>query len=239
VIRGRAPWLALLAFAILVGSLPTGLYDPFTNGDDDGWLLAVVLTGAHLGAALVLHRWWVLLLPLVSLVLAAAIGDELALWLFVFVAVPGLLVVVALGWGAGRLLGDRATIAGALVLAVAAVPMVWAAVEQIDRADAEKLSAAEQRRLPIEESLNNLCPHASTPPALERRLRREVGNLVAELERRPDALVDYSWQDSHTGEKHSEELTVEELAEQHLDELNSAGTSCAHDVQERLRAAMD
>jgi len=109
-------------------------------------------------------------------------------------------------------------------------------------ASATELPPADQRRLPSRLSLANLCPSASSSPRLERRLRRQAAVLVAEVERRPDRLVDYTVYDSHTAEPTKTQISVEELAEQRLHELevaNSHGVErCAPRVQRRLEAAL-
>lgn len=51
---------AIAAYAVLLGSLATPLYDPLSAGRDDSWALALLLGATHLGAGLLVRRAWVL-----------------------------------------------------------------------------------------------------------------------------------------------------------------------------------
>jgi hypothetical protein len=121
---------------------------------------------------------------------------------------------------------------------VAAAPAAYAAVETARRATAETLPRADQRRLPLDESLASLCPVPGAPadPALA-GLRARARALVAEIGRRPDHLVSSaSYRSDAPPVRRS--VTVRELGREQLRELERVG-GC--DIPERraLRAALD
>jgi hypothetical protein len=243
VTSGRALALALVAYAVLVGSAFTGVYDPFEHGDDESWVVAAVLVAAHLGVGLAAGTPWVILLPVAVCVPAFfADGADALSWLILVVALPVALIATAAGWVLGRLLRRRAAPSALVVFGAGSALLGWAVVATIDRADAPKLPPADQRRLPIELNLGNLCPEASTPREDVQRLRAQAERLIVELRRRRDWLVDYTYYYEETGPE-TEEITVEELAQYQLHLMEVGGgegfPECAPELQRRLRAALE
>jgi hypothetical protein len=237
--RRRAA-LGLAVYAIEFASLFTPLYEPLTQGRDESWAILVLLAGAHLALGLAVARVWVVLVPVVPITAAfVGQGAEGLAWVVLFLGLPAAVAATAVGWAVGRALSERA-LAGALVavLVATAWPVAWAGVEQLDRASASHVPESVQARLPTEESLGNLCPGAGTPQRIVRRLERGADLLVRELKRRPDALVSYTyyWEEQPAERR---DITVEELAQEQLGDLDSGGPGCRRDLQRRIRAAMD
>ena len=119
---------------------------------------------------------------------------------------------------------------------VAAVPAVWAATETTRRG--EHVPASLERRLPIELSLGNLCPEAETEPEIERRLRLQTEVLIRELGRRPDDLVTFTYYDAHSADEDRREITIRELAQEQLADIEAGGPNCAPQLERRIRAAL-
>ncbi len=243
--RGREPGrpnvnrravLALAAYAGSVALLLTPVYEPLTQGRDDSWAIAIAVGCAHVGVAVGVARIWVLALPVgLSLALFFASGGEALSWLLLFFAMPVLIVVTFLGWGAGRVLRESAlTTAAAVAFLVAAAPAVWAALETVRRD--KPLPDRVQASLPLRTSLGNLCPNSGT--AGDTRFERQSVALLRELDRRPYRLVTYTYYYSDEPEE-EKEITVRELAEEQLSDLDSGGDNCAPELQRRLRDALD
>jgi hypothetical protein len=224
--------VGLAVYAALVGSLATPLYDPLIAGDDEWWLLPALLAFAHLGLGAAVGRLWALLPPLALAVAFFLLGgaEELA-WLWLILGAPLMVACTAIGFALRRL---RWAPAG--LLAVAALPALGAAVETARRG--EHVPASLERQLPIEYSLGNLCPGAETDAQLLRRIRREAEVLIRELGRRPDDLVTYTYHDAHSAEEDRREITLRELAEEQLADIESGGPGCAPELERRLRAAL-
>jgi hypothetical protein len=98
--------------------------------------------------------------------------------------------------------------------------------------------ASVEARLPIELSSGNLCPDAETPVDVERDVRARAEALIIELGRRPNELVTYTYYDAHGPDDEEREITIRELAEEQLADLDSGG-DCAPELRRRIRAAMD
>jgi hypothetical protein len=98
--------------------------------------------------------------------------------------------------------------------------------------------ASAEARLPIELSSGNVCPDAETPVDVERDVRARAEALIRELGRRPNELVTYTYYDGDGADDEAREITIRELAEEQLADLDSGG-DCAPELQRRIRAAMD
>ncbi len=238
-VPGRV-WIALAIYVALLATVVTPLYDPFGFGEDDSWLLVVPVVGAHIALGIAIARWRVLAAPVAfSAVALVAAGAGVLTWLTPILALPVLLPVTAMACFAGRMLRPEHAWPAALVcFGLSAVPTAAAAVETIDRSRSPHLPDRVQKQLPIRESLGNLCPGAGTPKAARRKLERGVELLVREIRRDPDALVTYTYHEADTAERDREDITVAELAEIGLDDLNSAGMRCRPDIQRKLEAAL-
>jgi hypothetical protein len=229
----RTAGVGLALYAALAVSFATPLYDPLTAGRDDSWALLVVLAFAHVGLGAAVGRAWVLVLPAALSVVAFLLGGGEGLaWLALFLGAPVLVGFTALGLALNRF--GRPLALG--LFAVAALPAAWAAVETVRRG--EHVPAALERELPIELSLGNLCPDAQTEPDVERDLRRQSEVLVRELGRRPYDLVTYTYHDAHSADEDRREITIRELAEEQLADLESGGPDCAPELERRIRAAL-
>ena len=220
---------------MLVGSLATPLYNPLYAGRDDSWVLLVVLVLAHAGIGAAIGRVWVLALP-VALSIAGFLlgGAEGLAWLALVLGAPVLVGATAAGMLVGRAAPRRHDALGLGFVAVALLGPAWAAVETARRGP--HVPASVQRQLPIDVSLGNLCPGASDA-SLDRRVRRRAEVLIRELRRRPDAVVtgvtEYS-----DGSSERRDITVRELAEEQLADLESPQPDCDPELQRRIRAAM-
>jgi hypothetical protein len=224
--------LGLVLYAALAASLATPLYDPLFAGDDEWWLLPALLVFAHLGLGAAVGRWWALLLPLAfSLAFFLLGGAEELAWLWLILGAPLLVACTAIGL-AFRRVGWIA----APLFVLAALPTFWAGAETARRG--QHVPASLERRLPIELSLGNLCPGAGTEPRIERELRRQTEVLIRELERRPDDLVTYTYYDAHSADEDRREITIRELAQEQLGDLETGGPNCAPDLARRIREAL-
>lgn len=227
----------LATYAALVVSPATPLYDPFGSGRDDSWALLVLLAAAHVGLGAVIRRAWVLALPVALSVLAFATGggEDLA-WLALVLGAPALVLLTAVGIALGRAWPHHSFAIAAGCLVIALVPVTWAAVETTRRGPA--LPDSLQSRLPTKLSLGNLCPGAGTPAQTERGLRRGAELLIRELGRRATHLVTYTYYDAHSGDEERREITLRELAEEQLKDLEAGGPDCSPELQRRLRRAI-
>lgn len=227
---------AIVAYTALTATLLTPLYDPFATGRDDSWAVAVVLVAAHFGLGAAVGRAWTLAVPLV-VVFAwfFAEGAEGLAWIGLFFGAPTFFTATAAGWAAGRWVRHGRSVGAAAAFAVALAPIAWALTQHFGRGP--HVPADVQAQLPVDLSLGNLCPGAETPPRLLRELRRSAAALERELRRRPDHLVTYTyyWADQPAERR---EITVRELAEEQLEDLQTGGRRCAPALQRRLRAAL-
>ena len=229
---GPRAGLGLAAYAALAASLATPLYDPLSSGEQDWWALLVLLAFAHLGLGAAVGRWWALVLPVaLSVALFLLGGAEDLAWLALFFGAPAMVACTAIGLALRRVRWSPAAL-----FAVAALPALWSSAETTRRG--EHVPASLERRLPIRLSLGNLCPDASTPPRLSRRLRRQTDVLIRELERRPDDLVTFTYYDAHSADDDRREITIRELTQEQLADLETGGRNCAPDLQRRIRAAL-
>jgi hypothetical protein len=227
----RRAGVGLAAYAVLIASLATPLYDPLFSGDDEWWALPGLLVFAHLGLGAAVGRWWVLAVPVVaSLGFFLQGGAEALAWLWVFVGAPLLLLITGIG-----LAFRRVRWIPAVLFAVAALPTAWAAAETAERG--EHVPASLERQLPLDVSLGNLCPGAESDRAFIRDLRRQTDVMIRELERRPDDLVTYTYYYSDEPEERRD-ITVRELAEEQLADLEAGGRNCAPELQRRIREAL-
>jgi hypothetical protein len=231
--------LAVVAYGVLVGSVFTPLYDPFTQGRDQSWLILVVLASAHIGVGIGVARLWVFLLPVgLGVVGFLAAGADGSAWLILFLATPAGVVATALGLAAGHMVKGRGTLLAASAFAIGMVPFAWAAAETVDRSSSPHVSSSVQAELPTEWSLGNLCPGAETPPRITRRIEHQAEVLLRELRLQPDWLVSYTYYYEDAPDERKD-ITVRELAEEQLSDLKSGGSSCAPQLQRRLREALD
>jgi hypothetical protein len=233
---GRRAVLVVGIYAALVLSLATPLYRPLSSGRDDSWALLLLLAAAHLGLGAAIRHPWVLTLPvaLSILVFAAAGADDLA-WLAILIGAPALVALTAVGWALGRAFQQQSDVIAVVCTFVALLPAAWAAVETTRRGP--PLPASVQRQLPTKISLGNLCPGAETPAAVEQDVRGRAEVLIRELRRRPTHLVTYTYYSSD-GDDERREITIRELAEEQLKDIESNGPRCAPDLERRLRSAM-
>jgi len=181
-------------------------------------------------------RAWALAPP-VALAIAAFVADgaEGLAWLTLIVGAPVLVAITALGWWLGRTLKRWRAPAALGVFAVALLPVAWAGSERARQGP--HVPASVQAQLPTRLSLGNLCPGTQTPPRIERDLRRRAEALVRELERRPHDLVTYTFYYSDSPEERRD-ITIRQLAEEQLGDMEAHGSNCAPRLQRRLRAAL-
>jgi hypothetical protein len=233
----RTAILALGLYAALVVSLATPLYEPLGSGRDDSWLLLVLLAAAHLGLGRAIRRAWVLASPVaLSIVAFLAAGDDELAWLALLLGTPALVALTAVGWALGRGSGQHNGAIAAGLFIVALVPAAWAALDTTRRGPS--LPPSVQSRLPTQISLGNLCPGASTPADLERDVRRRAEVLIREVRRRPTHLVTYTYYSAHGGDDERRQITIRELAEEQLKDIDADGRNCAPDLARRIRGAM-
>jgi hypothetical protein len=246
----RAHALALAAYAALVGSLATPLYEPLSAGRDDSWLLVVLLAGAHLGVGMVVRRAWVLLLPVgVSLIAFVLAGAQGLAWLVVLFELPLLVGTTALGWVLGGRIAGRAALVAAAAFAMAALPGAWAALETVKRAP--HVSAREQRALPTMaySLVQDLCFRNDSgfdrayAEQAHRRARREFVALERGLRTHQHALVSVRFVLSDAPGTSTRKMTIRELAETHVEGARLDGPpldgACYRLGRARLERALD
>jgi hypothetical protein len=212
-------WIAIAVYSVLMTTLATPIYDPFETGDDDSWVVVVLVIGVHVGIGLAIARWWALLAPVCAMGIGFFLADEAvgAVLLLMF-ALPVLLVVTAAACFGGRKLHASAWPVALGCFAVAALPAAAGAVEAIERDAAPHVPRQVQAELPT---------GGSTCEA-----RRRIDALVGQLRRDPHALVTYTWTLAHGGEE-KRDITVREVAE----EMLSSGT-CDPETRRRLESAL-
>ena len=233
----RKAVVGLAIYAVLVASLATPLYDPLNSGRDDWWALLVLVGAAHAGLGAAVPRSWVLALPVVLSVAAfLASGAAGLAWLTLIVGAPVLVGFTAAGWALGRASPRRRGPIALGFFAVALLPAAWAALETSKRGP--HVPASVQRELPTELSLGNLCPGAESDPVVERDVRRRAEVLIRELRRHPDHLVTYTYYYSDEPEERRD-ITVRELAEEQLADIESGGPDCDPKLERRIRAALE
>jgi hypothetical protein len=232
----RRAVLGVGIYAALLLSLATPLYLPLSSGRDDSWALLVLLAAAHLGLGAAIRRAWVLTLPVaVSIIAFLAAGAEGLAWLAIFLGAPVAVALTALGWALGRAFEPRGDAVAVGFLAVGLLPAVWGAVETSRRGP--HVPASVQSQLPTEVSLGNLCPGAETSSDVEHDVRRSAEVLIRELRRRPTHLVTYTYHSSD-GDDERRDITIRELAEEQLKDMESNGPTCDPDLERRISTAM-
>jgi hypothetical protein len=206
------------------------------NAGDDWWAGLVVLAATHVGLGVAIPRSWVFALPVVlSVGVFLASGAEGLAWLTLIVGAPVLVAFTAAGWALGRAWPRRRAPIALALFAVALLPVAWAAIETSQRGP--HVPASVQRELPTKLSLGNLCPGAESSPEVEREVRRSAEALIRELRRRPDDLVTDTVYYSDDPEERRD-ITIRELAEEQLEDIESNGPNCVPDLERRIRAAM-
>ena len=234
----RRTWIAVAVYVALLATLATSLYDPFETGEDDSWVIVVMLVGAHLAVGIAIARAWALLLPVGAAVVGFfASGGEALSWLIIVFELPVAAVLTAIGWLIGRSLGPRAGFAAAPVFVLAALPTAAAAVETFERSREPHVPRAVQRQLPLDVSLGNLCPGAETPGPLRRDIEHRAEVLLRELDRHPDWLVTYTYYYADSPDSERRDITVRELAEEELRDLK-ANPDCRLRLRGRLERAL-
>ncbi len=238
----------LLAYLGLIGSLFTGIYHPFTVGNDRSGLIIVTFAIAHvaLGAAW-RSNWSFALPPVIAIagVLVASAAQNPWLVISAILGVPTASTLIAVG----RLLGSAARrtraahiatwLVPAVLFAVAVVPLAEAARESHHVATGPRLPAAEARQLPLaENTLNGLCDPSALPAEYRRELKAEALALVREAQTHGDQVVHttYLGADENAGE-HNDVMTVRQLAENQLQNLHDF-PNCQPALQAALEAAI-
>jgi hypothetical protein len=162
--------------------------------------------------------------------------SDLAQWLTAAVLALIPVTLTALGWALGR--GTRWLVWPAAAFCTAAITgsAVAVALERIP--SGPHVPPSVQRALPTDVSLGNLCPNAQSPPDLERDVRRRAEALLTQLQENPGHLVTYTFYYSDGGGTERRDITIREVAEDQLADLESGGRDCAPNLQRRLRAAL-
>jgi hypothetical protein len=223
--------VAVVAYAALVGALaaqPPGIYDEL-------WTPLALFAVAHLGLGWAVARAWALLLPVTLAVAVFLVAGATDLdWLILILGMPVMVAVTGVGLLIGRRTEQRLPVAvglGALALLAAA----WTAFQWTDRGP--HVPASVQRSLPTDVSLGNLCPGAESDREFEADVRRRAEVLIRELRANPDHVVTYTFYDAH-GPDEELEITVRDLAEEQLADIESGGPDCAPELERRIRDAM-
>jgi hypothetical protein len=222
--------VAVAAYAALIGALAAQ-----PAGSDDLWAPLALLVVAHLGLGWAVARPWVLLLPATLCVgLFFVAGASELDWLILFLGLPITVVLTTVG----LLLGLRADRRAPVAIGLAAIALgcgAWTAVQWVDRGP--HVPASVQRELPTDVSLGNLCPGAESDPEFEDDVRRRAEVLIRELRRNPDHVVTDTVHHSHGGEE-QQDITIRQLAEDQLADIESGGPNCAPELERRIRAAL-
>lgn len=244
--RTRA--LALVAYTALMGSLVTPLYEPLSAGRDDSWAVLALIAAAHLGLGAVLRRAWMLTLPLLVVTAGFVLGGAGGLaWLIVLFGTPLLVGATALGWLLGHVAGRRAVGVAVAAFVIAVAPAAWAVSESTRRE--QHVSAREQRELPTLAYVlvQDLCFRtdsgsgrlfAEAVEAGRRRARRQFDALARSMRAHPHAVVTARFVPSDAPGTQTQQLTIRELAETHVDGAELDGppndTACYRSGRTRL-----
>lgn len=202
----RRAVIGIAVYAAILAITATPLFDA-TYGV---WWLPIAAGGlatVAMGAA-VARAWAVAVAAVATLALAATSDQPLLAFFF---SVPVFALLAAVGWLAGRLAG---VVAAGVLFAAALFPVAYATAVSLRRG--EHVSPELQAALPVELSLNQLCPGASTPPRLARRLRRQAETLIREVRRDPNRLVTYTffYEDA---EDETRDITLRQLVVENTD----------------------
>jgi hypothetical protein len=108
----------------------------------------------------------------------------------------------------------------------------------------EHLGRTSESQLPTAVGqLWNLCPAPDVPEAFyekqAREARRATRALIREVRRHPDALVTLTSRDAESAEIYRDEVTVRELAEEHLGNPGVGGVPCQRALMQALQDAVD
>ncbi len=135
-------------------------------------------------------------------------------------------------------------IVGGALLGSGLVGGCGSADEDGSQGRSERVPPEVQARLPNSlGALWDLCPAPDIPQRLyderSRQVRRATRALIGEVRRRPDALVKFTSRDSESARAYHEEMTVRELAEEHLRTPGVAGVPCERALMTELQDAVD
>jgi hypothetical protein len=128
------------------------------------------------------------------------------------------------------------TPARAVVAVVAMATMATGCAEE--SSSGKRAPAAVERQLPTDLYLANLCPRTETPPRIVRRLRRQAEVLLSEARAHPDWLVEWTYYDDH-GEDVVREITIRQLAREHLTSIDDHGSPCEPELRARLAEVVE
>jgi hypothetical protein len=235
-------------YAGVIGSLFTGVYDPFTLiGLDRSRLILVIFIAAHLALGASWRTMWCYALPPLfaagGFVAAAAVHNP---WIAVavFIGTPTAVLLVAIGQalaagarriGVGRLAPVLIPVA---LFLVATAPLAEAARETYNLGTAPRLSRRVAQQLPLTvPALNSVCDR-TLPASIRAELTLAGQTLIRETRRQGSSIVQASYlgADEDPG-THYELMTVRQLAEAQLEGLR-AFPHCAPGLQSALRAAI-
>lgn len=121
------PLAVLGAYGALVWSVSSAIYQPLPTLP--GWLYWAAAVATTVAAGLIWRSWWAALVGLVPLAVWANEGP-LAIFVSVIAVLPIAALALAGAW-AGRRIGPRAAVAGAVLLAFAFTP--WAAAAALSK----------------------------------------------------------------------------------------------------------
>jgi hypothetical protein len=232
--------VALVAYVAVVGSVFTPLYDPLTSGRDQTWWIVGALAAAHGGVGAALRRPRGLLIPLPVAAVAIVTSDgPLAMVAAVVGPVIGVGLIAA-GWGlaeAVRRARPGPAAVAALGLGSAVAVWGWAAAETIGRFDSPHAPRSLEAQLPNDDlGLGVMCERDAEPDDA-RRARGHLETLIRELRTNPDLLVTFTYTYSDEPSE-TREITVRELAEEQLNELEEGFQPDCPEAERRLREAL-
>jgi hypothetical protein len=195
-----------------------------------------MLAAAHVGLGVGIGRAWALLVPAVlSIAWLAASGAEGLAYLILILGAPAPVGLTAIGWALGK--GPRRLRDGTAIACVAGVVLVFAVGVAAEPRRGPHVPASVQRQLPTNVSFGNLCPDASTPKELEREIQRKADVLLRELDAHPHHTVTRTVYYSDGGGEDTEEITIRQLTEEQLSDLETGGPGCDPQLKRRLCAA--